>query len=233
MKMVLIPAGEFTMGSPDSDSDARSGEKPQHRVRITKPFYLGTTEVTQGQYEKVMGKNPSFVKEPSPDAAVQNVSWNDAQEFCRKLSELAGEKTAGRRYRLPTEAEWEYACRAGSTEKYCYGDDKSRLGDYAWYEKNFGNSFRYLVGQKTPNAWGLYDMHGNVWEWCADWYDSKYYANSPTDDPMGPTEGSFRVFRGGGWSAPAEFCRSADRYDCYDQAPLKDRNSSLGLRVAL
>jgi formylglycine-generating enzyme required for sulfatase activity len=135
MKMVLIPAGEFTMGSPDSDSDAPSHE-PQHRVRITKPFYLGATEVTQGQYEKVMGKNPSNFKASGPDAPVEMVSWDDAQEFCRKLSELAEEKEEGRRYRLPTEAEWEYACRAGSAAKYCYGDDESRLDDYAWYSKN-------------------------------------------------------------------------------------------------
>ncbi|MHC4399825.1 MAG: formylglycine-generating enzyme family protein [Planctomycetota bacterium] len=223
MKLVEIPAGEFTMGS-----DAFTDAKPQHRVRITKPFYLGATEVTQGQYEKVMGKNPSHFKESGPDAPVENVSWDDAQEFCRKLSELAEEKEAGRRYRLPTEAEWEYACRAGSAKKYCYGDDESRLGDYAWYDKN-SNGKTQQVGQKKPNAWGLYDMHGNVWERCADWYDSGYYANSPTDDPTGPSAGSYRVRRGGCWARDARGCRSVSRLR---NAPGR-RSSSLGFRVAL
>ena len=228
MKFRLIPAGEFTMGSPDSDSGARSTEKPQHRVRITKPFYLGTTEVTQGQYEKVMGKNPSNFKESGPDASVESVSWDDAQEFCRKLSELAEEKMAGRRYRLPTEAEWEYACRADSKTKLCCGDDDSRLGDYAWYSKN-SNLKTHEVGQKKPNAWGLYDMHGNTWEWCADRFGSKYYANSPTDDPTGPSACSYRVLRGGSWYRNARSCRSASR-----NARAPDfRFFNIGFRVAL
>ena len=177
-----------------------------------------------------MGKNPSHFKESGPDAPVEMVSWDDAQEFCRKLSELAEEKEAGRRYRLPTEAEWEYACRAGSAEKYCYGDDESRLGDYAWYRKN-SDGKTHQVGQKKPNAWGLYDMHGNVWEWCADWYDREYYANSPTDDPTGPSEGSFRVFRGGGPLWGAGVCRSACRPD--SRAAPGFRHFVLGLRVSL
>ena len=134
MKLSLIPPGEFMMGS--SKSSRELAKAPQHKVRITKPFYLGVTEVTQEQYEKVMGENPSAFAESGPDAPVENVSWTDAQEFCRKLSELTEEKEAGRRYRLPTEAEREYVCRAVSTATYCYGDDDSRLGDYAWYSKN-------------------------------------------------------------------------------------------------
>ena len=227
MTLVEIPAGEFMMGSPDSGSD--DNEKPQHRVRITKPFYLGVTEVMQAQYEKVMGKNPSYFKESHPDAPVENVSWADAREFCRKLSELAAEREAGRRYRLPTEAQWEYACRAGSPEKYCYGDGESRLGDYAWYMEN-SDGRTHQVGQKTANAWGLYDMHGNVWEWCADWYDSdEYYANSPMDDPTGPKVASERVSRGGGWYYSARNCRSAGRAGSTPGG----RSDSLGLRVCL
>jgi formylglycine-generating enzyme required for sulfatase activity len=222
MKLTLIPAGEFMMGSPNSDSDADSQEKP-HRVRITKPFYLGTTEVTQGQYKEVSGENPSHFRKLGPTLPVELVSWEDAQAFCRKLSELTQQ-----RYRLPTEAEWEYACRAGSAQEYCSGDDESGFGDYAWYTENSGG-MTHWGGQKKPNAWGLYDMHGNVWEWCADWYDSGYYAKSPLDAPAGPPEGTYRVFRGGSWYSPAKFCRSADRGRNF---PLM-RFVYLGFRVAL
>ncbi len=242
MKLVLIPAGEFMMGSPNDEEWRWEDEVPQHRVRITMPFYLGMYQVTQAEYERVMGTNPSWF---SPGGGgsdrvsgldtsrfpVESVSWNDAVEFCRKLSALPAERSAGREYRLPTEAEWEYACRAGTTTRYSFGDDASQLGEYAWYS---GNSDRgthrvwqmwanlwglhdfdgrtHRVGQKRANPWGLYDMHGNVWEWCADWFDGKYYANSPVDDPQGPASGSHRVSRGGSWSFPAAECRSADRY---------------------
>jgi formylglycine-generating enzyme required for sulfatase activity len=206
MKLKLIPPGEFLMGSADSDWDAGDAEKPQHTVWISKAFYLGVTEVTQEQYERVMGANPSTFK--GAQLPVEKVSWDDAVEFCRKLSVLSAERSAGRVYRLPTDAEWEYACRAGSRTKWSFGDAESSPGDYAWYWDNSGNK-THPVGTKKPNAWGLYDMHGNVWEWCLDWYDG--YASTPMDDPVGPATGSLRVSRGGGWSSDAGYCRSAFR----------------------
>jgi formylglycine-generating enzyme required for sulfatase activity len=205
MKLVLIPAGEFLMGSPDSDSEATSAEKPQHRVRISKPFYLGMYEVTQAEYQRVMGANPSYfsttkVGQDTSQHPVETVAWTDAVEFCRKLSELPEEKAAGRIYRLPTEAEWEYACRAGSATKYGFGDSEIQLGEYAWYGSNSGGA-THPVGQKKPNAFGLYDMHGNVWEWCQDWYSDTYYGQfarqTAADDPVGPSSGTNRVLRGG------------------------------------
>lgn len=224
MKMVLIPAGEFMMGSPDSDEYAASREKPKHRVKIGKPYYLGVYEVRQSEYEKVMGDKPwsgkSYVKEGA-DYPATKVSWKDAQEFCRKLS-----TKEGRTYRLPTEAEWEYACRAGSNTAYCFGDSPDKLDDYSW---SYANSGPYPVGEKRPNPWGLYDMHGNVWEWCSDWYDSAYYKNSPTEDPTGATSGSRRVYRGGCWNNNAKDCRSAIRgYFNPDETGF-----ALGFRVAL
>ena len=207
IKLRLIPAGEFLMGSPDSDSDARDNEKPQHTVRITKPFYLGVTEVTQEQYERMIGTNPSRFK--GAQLPVENVSWEVAVEFCRKLSELPAERSAGRVYRLPTEAEWEYACGAGSTTAYYFGDDDSMLGKYAWYARNSGGQ-THPVGQKKPNGWGLYDMHGNVREWCSDWFEE--YTSAAEDDPTGATAGSSRVIRGGSWGSFAGFCRSASRF---------------------
>ena len=162
MKLVLIPAGEFLMGSPDSDKDAEDDEKPQHRVRITRPFYLGARG-DQGQYRAVTGENPSHFK-GSDDLPVEKVSWNDAIAFCNKLSEREGLKpyyqfgavarSGGEGYRLPTEAEWEYACRAGSTTRYSFGDDAASLGEYAWFNGNSGSK-THPVGQKRPNAWGL------------------------------------------------------------------------------
>jgi formylglycine-generating enzyme required for sulfatase activity len=204
MKLVLIPAGEFLMGSPDSDGTADDDEKPQHRVRITRPFYLGVTELTQEQYEQVMGSTPSGFQ-GDPKRPVEKVSWHDAVEFCRRLSQKEGKE-----YRLPTEAEWEYACRAGSTTGWCFGDNESELGQYAWYSGNSGRG-THPVGQKKPNAWGLYDMHGNVWEWCADWYGKDYYRTSPLDDPKGPDSGGDRVLRGGSWVSNARSARSASR----------------------
>ncbi|MDA7492884.1 formylglycine-generating enzyme family protein [bacterium] len=200
MEFKLIPAGKFIMG----DASSEDNETP-HEVTLTKPFKLGVYEVTQEQYEKVMGVNPS--KSKGANNPVENVSWEDAIEFCRKLSELPAEKEAGNVYRLPSEAEWEYACRAGTTTKFSFGDDESELGDYAWYDDNSDRN-THPVGGKKPNAWGLYDMHGNVWEWCQDWYWD--YPSGSVTDPRGP-RGSYRVLRGGSWYAPAEYCRSACR----------------------
>jgi formylglycine-generating enzyme required for sulfatase activity len=215
------------MGSPDSDAAARPDEKPQHQVRISRPSYLGICEVTQGQFEKVVGTNPSHYKESGADAPVETVSWDDTQRFCRKLSELAAEQAAGWRYRLPTEAEWEYACRAGSTSRFCGGDGDDGLDAYAWSNENSGLK-THPVGQKKPNAWGLYDMHGNVWEWCADWYDERYYTASPSSDPQGPSSGLFRVYRGGCWGLMPRDCRSSNRY----RDSRGFRLSNLGFRVA-
>jgi formylglycine-generating enzyme required for sulfatase activity/outer membrane protein assembly factor BamB len=230
MKLALVPAGEFLMGSPDDDPAARSDEKPRHRVRITRPFYIGTCEVTQAQYEKVMGSNPSFFSATGPgkdkvaglDTAhfpVEQVRWPDAVELCRRLSELPQEKSANRAYRLPTEAEWEYACRAGTTTAFHHGDSLSSK------QANFNGLFPFggaakgpflartaRAGSYAPNALGLYDMHGNVWEWCSDWYGKDYYKESPRDDPAGPATGSVRVIRGGEWYGDARDCRSAFRY---------------------
>jgi formylglycine-generating enzyme required for sulfatase activity len=223
LELLLIPAGEFLMGSPDSDNEARDNEKPRHRVRIAKPFYLGKYLVTQEQWEAVMGNNPSNFK--GPKNPVEQVSWDDCRPFFDKLNAKSG--PGGGKFSLPTEAQWEYACRAGSTTRYCFGDGESGLGEYAWYGANSG-SRTHPVGEKKPNAWGLYDMHGNVWQWCADWYNAGYYKESPTDDPTGPATGSYRVFRGGSWAHPARRCRSAYRNDL----PPGYRGLDLGLRVS-
>jgi formylglycine-generating enzyme required for sulfatase activity len=195
LEMVLIPAGDFLMGSPESDADATPHEKPQHRVRITKPFYLGKYPVTQEQWETIMANNPSRYK--GLQNPVEQVSWEDCQQFLNKLNAKSGPGAA--KFQLPTEAQWEYACRAGSTGKYCFGDHESRLGDYAWYNQanSHARATTHPVGRKKPNAWGLYDVHGNISEWCADWYEEAYYRESPPQDPQGPTTGSGRVLRGG------------------------------------
>ncbi|MDA7492917.1 formylglycine-generating enzyme family protein, partial [bacterium] len=195
-----------------------------HEVTLTKPFKMGVHEVTQAQYEQVMGVNPSKYK--GADNPVDTVSWEDAVEFCRRLSELPTEKAAGNVYRLPTEAEWEYACRAGTTTRFSFGDDESELGDYAWFSGNGGNTIQ-PVGSKLPNAWGLYGMHGNVWEWCQDvhWY----YPSGSVTDPSGAASGSHRVRRGGSWRCSAESCRSAHR----SRYRPSDRNNYGGFRVSL
>lgn len=237
MKLAWIPAGQFLMGSPETDNSAFSDDKPQHLVRITKPFHLGVMEVTQVQYEQVMGTNPSHFQGGS--LPVESVTWDEAVEFCRRLSSLPEERAAGRVYRLPTEAEWEYAARAGSTGKWCFGDDESELGDYAWYGMN-SESRTHPVGQKRPNAWGLYDMHGNVWEWCEDVGKRVYVAREvrdgdlvepiPVDDPSGTGVGSNRVGRGGSWyGTPGQHCRSAHRLGLGAQI---GRGHSVGFRVA-
>jgi formylglycine-generating enzyme required for sulfatase activity len=249
MKLVLIPAGEFLMGTagttdekgpqprPPSpavaivvDFGGTDEERPQHRVRITKPFYLGQTEVTQGQWEAVMGSKPWSGKKHNREGAdypASYVDWNDAAEFCRKLS-----MREGKTYRLPTEAEWEYACRAGTTTAYHFGDDESRLSEYAWYGGTFdrGKSekrFAQPVGRLKPNAWGLHDVHGNVWEWCHDWYEK--YDDGPVGDPAGAEMGRYRVYRGCSWVNRGGDCRSARRsFNLPDY-----RKAILGLRVVM
>jgi len=198
-KMVRVTAGEFMMGSPANEPN-RDNDETQHRVRISRDFWMGQTEVTQRLWKAVMGSNPSHFSNCGDDCPVESVSWNDCQDFIRKLNGMV----SGGNFRLPTEAEWEYACRAGTTGPYA-GD----LDAIGWYGKNSGGK-THGVGQKKPNAWGLYDMHGNVWEWCQDWYGD-YPAGSVTD-PSGPSAGSYRVLRGGGWDRSAGVCRSANRY---------------------
>jgi formylglycine-generating enzyme required for sulfatase activity len=203
MKLVLIPAGEFIMGSPKTEKDHLNNESPQHKVKITKAFFMGTTEVTQAQWKAVMGNNPSDFH--GDDLPVEKVSWDDCQEFLKILS-----AKEGKTYRLPTEAEWEYACRAGSTTRFNVGDDGNTFDGVVWHLQN--SDFRtHPVGQKKPNAWGLYDMHGNVWELCQDWYEEDYYKRSPTNDPAGPETGDGRVSRGGSWAIGLRGCRSAYR----------------------
>ena len=214
MKFKLLPAGTFTMGEGDK----------AHGVTLTKPFQIGIHEVTQAQFKQVMGSNPS--KSKGAASPVELVSWDDAVEFCRRLSDLPTEKAAGRVYRLPTEAQWEYACRAGTTTKYSFGDDNSWLGHYAWTPQNAGDQ-THLVGSKQPNPWGLYDMHGNVWEWCQDRHGD--YPSGSQTDPTGATFGSERVIRGGSWDAPTAYYRSAFRYG-FNPAY---HNYSIGFRVCL
>jgi len=212
MKLVLIPKGTFMMGSPESE-EARFENETQHEVTISKDYYLGVHEVTQAQYEKVIGKNSShfqgvIVGNENADLPVENVSWHDAVEFCKKLSELPEEKKAGRVYRLPTEAQWEYACRAGSKMAYSFDDEEGLLPEYGWFNRNSSNR-THTVGLLEPNAWGLYDLHGNVWEWCSDWYGD--YPKGAVSDPTGAREGSDRVLRGGSWYDEAASGRAAVR----------------------
>ena len=206
MEFVRIPSGDFFMGSRDSEGGS-SKERPRHSVRISKSFYMGKHEVTQQQWMAVMGTaNPSNFH--SPDRPVDEVSWNDVQIFIEKLNAL--ENIQG--YRLPTEAEWEYAARAGSKTRYCYGNDPEgdTLSSYAWFEQNSSRQ-THPVGQLLPNNWKLYDMHGNVTEWVQDNYDKKYYSISPEKDPQGPEAGRKKVVRGGSWINQAYSCRSAAR----------------------
>lgn len=213
MKLVPIPAGTFLMGSLEGE-EGRGCYELQHKVTLTKNFYLGMTQVTQAQYKKVTGKNPSHFQgdevsgRDSSEFPVEQVSWDDAVKFCKKLSAMADEKKAGRVYRLPTEAEWEYACRAGTSTAYFFGDDEESLSDYAWFCRNSCER-PHPVALKKPNAWGLYDMCGNVDEWCSDWWDE--YPKGAVSDPAGPKGGNIRVLRGGSWEFNAASCRSAKR----------------------
>jgi len=194
LEMVLIPAGKFMMGSPESEKERSDNEK-QHEVTLTKSYYMGKYEVTQEQWESVMGKNPSDTK--GAKLPVTNVSWEDCQEFIKKLNA----KTDGG-YRLPTESEWEYACRAGTSTAYSYGASLTKS------DANISGSSIKTVGNYKPNAFGLYDMHGNVWEWCEDWHGEYPFA---VTDPKGPAKGEGRVLRGGSFDSGGLAARSSNR----------------------
>jgi formylglycine-generating enzyme required for sulfatase activity len=243
MKLVFIRPGKFMMGSADGEPlpdekaqpGKRNNEAPVHEVTLSSPFFMGATHVTQAQYEAVMGANPSVHKDPP--CPVDSVSWDDSVAFTKKLAEKVG-----RPVRLPTEAEWEYACRAGTVTRYSFGDDADKLGDYGWYARNSGG-VTHPVAQKKPNAWGLYDMHGNVWQWCSDFRGP--YAKDPQTDPIGPASGpgpgemgdngnlfpqdSDHVYRGGSCHDQPEHCRAAMR----KSQPANFRNQTLGLRVVV
>jgi formylglycine-generating enzyme required for sulfatase activity len=269
MKLVLIPPGEFDMGSTQEEVDlllkeAREenypswyvehlpAEAPRHRVRLTRPFYLGACEVTVGAFRRFVDatgyktdaekdgkggydmdekggwtqkpefgwRNPGFAQ--TDEHPVVGVSWNDAAAFCQWLS-----RKEGKAYRLPTEAEWEYACRAGTTARWSFGNDETSLAQYGWFDGNFSGS-SHPVGQKGASAWGLHDVHGNVWEWCADRFGQDYYAKSPGLDPVGPDSGTSRVLRGGGWDLAPLCSRSALRHWFFPAF----RNCGLGFRLA-
>ena len=240
--MVWIPPGTFTMGSPASERNRNGDEGPETVVTISKGFWLGKYEVTQREYVAVMGSNLSYFT-GDPDRPVEMVSWYEAVEYCNRLTareRAAGRLPAGYEYRLPTEAQWEYACRAGTTTRFSFGDalecddecGACSIADrYMWW---CGNNIPYgpygtkRVGQKQPNAWGLYDMHGNVSEWCADWYSDRLPGGSVTD-PTGPTSGFCRVRRGGSWGDGGQYCRSASRREFWPGLG----GGALGFRAAL
>ena len=218
MEFILIPTGEFMMGAVYKISSigenhlkwngknwvrttlpdiiVSQDQKPQHKVKITKPFYIGKYPVTQEEWRRVMGINPSSFKNPGKSAPVECITWNDCLDFIERLN-----RREGKTYKLPKEAEWEYAAKSGGSGIYTLGDNDSKLGEYSWYCKN-SNKITHLVGEKLPNSWGLYDMIGNVWEWCEDWY----FKNSPMDNPKELEKSEGRVLRGGSWSSKAEHC---------------------------
>ncbi len=219
MEFVLLAPGTFEMGSP-SDEPGRDDDETLHRVTLSQPLYLGKYEVTQDQWEAVMGDNPSNFSSCGGACPVEGVSWEDAQGFIAELNRREGVSV----YRLPTEAEWEYAARAGTQAAYHFGDAANRL-EYGWYDENSRNR-THPVGQKQPNGWGLFDMHGNVWEWVHDWYGD--YPGGAVTDPRGPETGVGRIRRGGGWSSGARYCRAANRHGF---APV-NRYNALGFRLA-
>jgi formylglycine-generating enzyme required for sulfatase activity len=247
MRLALIPAGRLQMGSPLGEADGQDREQPRHEVEIRRPFYLGVYPVTQGQWQQLLGNNPSHFRPggggrdrvrglDTSHFPVECVSWEGAVAFCRALSECPEERRANRVYRLPTEAEWEYACRGGGgTTPFHLGTSLSSA------QANFNGDYPYGGAPKGPylgrtsevgaygvsNAFGLYDLHGNVWEWCADWFDEGYYARSPSQDPQGPGRGSGYVARGGSWAVQGRHCRAAFRY----WGPPHYRNNGFGFRV--
>jgi len=237
--MVALPGGWFVMGS----GAGREKDEPPHRVRVS-PFLIDRHEVTQDDFARLLGRNPSRWKEGR--CPVEQIRWKDAAEFCNARSRLEGLAPAydprtwacdfgSGGYRLPTEAEWEYACRAGSPAEYAGGDAPARLAEAAWF-KDARVRRPQPVGLKAPNAWGLYDMHGNVWEWCNDFYAKDYYRESPPEDPRGPATGETRVVRGGCWNSRAPMCRAAYRGDedpgYTDACFAPDVSGFLGFRCA-
>ncbi len=233
-RLAWINSGSFTMGSPVTEQDRNPeniNEGPQTQVTLTRGFYIGKYEVTQGEYAAVIGRDPSYFHGDT-NLPVETVSWNDATNYCAKLTvreAAAGRLPAGWVYRLPTEAEWDYACRAGTTTRFSFGDDPtySLLGQYAWYRDNSGNR-SHPVGAKLPNPWGLYDMHGNVIEWCLDWYDARYPGGSVVD-PKGPASGSDHTLHSGAWESAGAAARSAYRAGL----PANQIWWSIGFRVVL
>ena len=211
MEFVWIEPGTFVMGSPSSEPGRWLDEGPQHHVTISQGFYLGRHEISQAQWTRVMGTTPWSARNhvrSDPNRPAVHISWGDLQEFVERVNAVAREEL----YRCPTEAEWEYACRAGTTTRWSFGDDQGQLGEHAWYDENawaVGDDHAHAVGTKLPNPWGLYDMHGNVGEWCQDWYGT--YASGEQSDPSGPANGSERIFRGGHFSYYAQNTRSAFR----------------------
>jgi uncharacterized protein (TIGR02996 family) len=248
MRFALIPPGTFLMGSPTKEKVRNEDEGPQHEVQISRHFYLGVVPVTQTQYQQVTRGKPSYFRPggggkeqvqglDTADFPVENVSWEDALAFCQKLSEKAEEKRERRVYILPSEAQWEYGCRGGAPSSNPFHYGPSLCSTQANFDGNYpsggGAEGPYLerptpVGSYQPNAFGLYDMHGNVWEWCQDWYAEDYYAGSPGKDPPGPATGEHRVLRGGSWDDFAGYCRSA----CRGRLEPGVRDFNVGFRVA-
>jgi len=230
--MVFIPPGTFRMGSPTNEVDRYPREGPQTAVTISRGYWMGKYEVTQGEYQAVMGSNPSYFTGDT-NRPVEMVSWNDATNYCGTLTQRErGARRIGTNsvYRLPTEAEWEYACRGWTSDRrFSYGDDPgyTSLTNYAWYNGDGGGT-THPVGQKLPNPWGLYDMHGNVWEWCQDWW-SDNLPGGIAIDPQGPATGSLGVIRGGGWYGYGRYCRSAARSSFYPSYS----DYGIGFRVVL
>ena len=219
MELVWISPGAFEMGSPDDEAGGMSDERPLHRVTVSRGFWMGKYEVTQKQYEEVTGSNPS--KHRGAKNPVEMVTWHEAKVFCQAMAERTGKPV-----RLPTEAEWEYACRAGTSTRYHAGDSDRDLTRVGWWRSNSGRE-AHPVGRMKPNAWGLYDMHGNVLEWVADWYGADYYQRSLGTVPQGPTSGSQKVVRGGCWYRTPDYCRAAYR----GKRPADARWGYLGFRV--
>ncbi len=236
MDFIYVQPGTFLMGSPSSSQDARTNEIPQHKVTISKPFYMAKYEVTQAQWEAVMGINPYDLPRSNPFYRIPGmkerithpnhpatISWEDAQKFVQKLNEK--EHTA--KYRLPTEAEWEYVARAGTSSTYFFGEHSEELSEYAWYGEDFSIGGSHAIGMKKPNPWGFYDIYGNVWEWVQDYYSDDYYQHSPEFDPKGPDTGDGHVVRGGSWHVTASGWNSTIRKE-YDT---DYRGISIGFRL--